>query len=416
VIWTRGRFDGPDLRRAVRAWFREAGLTAVAYDEEAEGYGVGVARAGDEASTAGTIPEPLFTFVRRASTPSPTRVERERRESQYQAGEPRAGLRERLAEPGGGVAAVQPFAVAQEQVLRLEAREHVARRREPQEEVDAQTLVSRPEEPVRAHRLRDDEGPLLAPPERPLAPARRLAHRHRLERRRGQRVRGDDVRHPQLLGELDAVAVVAVEELEDGDRLAELPGAGERRLVPDGVDEPDAAVGGEHVRRPRHRLLDEPGEAVRAPVVAEADRHQARVCAAGTTSRSLGPVTGRLEAIVDQLDLRPGDRVLEIGCGHGVAATLVCQRLETGRLTAIDRSPAMIAAATRRNAEFVAAGRAEFLVAALEDVDLGERRFDVAFAVRVGLFRSEPERARELVARWLAPDGRLLAVFDPPTR
>ncbi len=155
---------------------------------------------------------------------------------------------------------------------------------------------------------------------------------------------------------------------------------------------------------------------MRAAVVAEADRHQARVCAAGTRSRSLRPVTARLEAIVDRLDLRPGDRVLEIGCGHGVAATLVCERLETGRLTAIDRSPAMIAAAARRNAEFVAAGRAEFLVAALEDVDLGERRFDVAFAVRVGLFRSEPERARELVARWLAPGGRLLAVFDPPAR
>ena len=64
----------------------------------------------------------------------------------------------------------------------------------------------------------------------------------------------------------------------------------------------------------------------------------------------------------------------------------------------------------------MAAGRTEFLVAALEDVDLGERRFDVAFAVRVGLFRSEPERARELVARWLALGGHVLAVFDPPAR
>ena len=64
VIWTRGRLDGPDLRPAVRAWFREAGLTEVAFDEEAEGYGVGVARAGDEAPTADALPDPLFTFVR----------------------------------------------------------------------------------------------------------------------------------------------------------------------------------------------------------------------------------------------------------------------------------------------------------------------------------------------------------------
>jgi ubiquinone/menaquinone biosynthesis C-methylase UbiE len=106
--------------------------------------------------------------------------------------------------------------------------------------------------------------------------------------------------------------------------------------------------------------------------------------------------------------------VLEIGCGHGVAAMFVCERLETGRLTAIDRSPKMIEAAARRNAARVEAGRAEFLVATLEDADLGERRFDKVFAVRVGLFHREPERAHAMAERWLAPGGRVFAFFDPP--
>ena len=123
----------------------------------------------------------------------------------------------------------------------------------------------------------------------------------------------------------------------------------------------------------------------------------------------------RLRRIVDRLDLRPHDRVLEVGCGHGVAATFVCERLDGGRLTAVDRSPKMIEAAARRNAASVAAGTAEFLVAALEDMDLGDRRFDVVLAVRVGLFHREPERARRLAERWLAPGGRMHAVFDPPT-
>jgi ubiquinone/menaquinone biosynthesis C-methylase UbiE len=127
-------------------------------------------------------------------------------------------------------------------------------------------------------------------------------------------------------------------------------------------------------------------------------------------------VSERLRRVVDRLDVQPGDRVLEIGCGHGVAATLVCERLgESGRLTAIDRSPKMIEAAARRNAAYVETGVAEFLVMDLEELDLGERRFDKAFAARVGLFHRDHDRARTLVEPWLAPGGTMLAVFDEPT-
>ena len=118
----------------------------------------------------------------------------------------------------------------------------------------------------------------------------------------------------------------------------------------------------------------------------------------------------RLRRVVERLELRPGDRVLEIGCGHGVAATYVCER--GARLTAIDRSPKMIEASSRRNARFVAAGTAEFLVAHIEDLDLGDRRFRTIFAVRVGLFHREPERARRLAERWLAPGGRIVSEYD----
>ncbi len=123
----------------------------------------------------------------------------------------------------------------------------------------------------------------------------------------------------------------------------------------------------------------------------------------------------RLRSVVEQLDIRSDDRVLEIGCGHGVAATLVCERLEEGHLTAVDRSAKMIEAATRRNAAYIEAGKAEFLVATLEDLDLGDHRFDKIFAVRVGLFHRDPERARSIVERWLSPGGTIFVFFDPPS-
>jgi ubiquinone/menaquinone biosynthesis C-methylase UbiE len=123
----------------------------------------------------------------------------------------------------------------------------------------------------------------------------------------------------------------------------------------------------------------------------------------------------RLRVVVERLDIRSDDRVLEIGCGHGVAATLVCERLEGGHLIAIDRSAKMIEAATRRNAACIEAGRGEFLVADLEELDLGERRFGKIFAFRVGLLHREPERARSIVERLLAPGGAAFVFFDPPT-
>jgi SAM-dependent methyltransferase len=123
-------------------------------------------------------------------------------------------------------------------------------------------------------------------------------------------------------------------------------------------------------------------------------------------------VSERLERIVERLGVRDGERVLEIGCGHGVAATYLLGR--GARLVAIDRSQKMIEAAARRNAAFVESGAAEFVVASLEDADLGGRRFDAILAVRVGLFHREPERAHALAERWLAPGGRIVAAFDEP--
>jgi len=90
--------------------------------------------------------------------------------------------------------------------------------------------------------------------------------------------------------------------------------------------------------------------------------------------------------------------------------------IETGQLTAIDRSPKMIATAARRNAAFVDDGTADFLVATLENLALGDRRFDKVFAARVGLFHRDPDRARVLVEPWLAPGATVSAHFDPPVR
>ncbi len=121
----------------------------------------------------------------------------------------------------------------------------------------------------------------------------------------------------------------------------------------------------------------------------------------------------RLAWAVDALGVEPADRVLEVGCGHGVAATLVCERLDGGRLTAIDRSAKMIAMATRRNGQHVATGRAVFETVALERADFGDERFDKVFGVHVAaLWRSD--EALDAVRRHLAPGGALYVINQAP--
>jgi len=123
-----------------------------------------------------------------------------------------------------------------------------------------------------------------------------------------------------------------------------------------------------------------------------------------------GKASERFVWAVDTLEVRPADRLLEVGCGHGVAVSLVCERLTTGTITAIDRSPKMIEMATRRNREHVDAGRAVLEAVALEDADLGDRRFDKVFAFNVAPFWLQPDAALGAVRDHLAPDG-LVSIF-----
>src|SRR4051794_21293203 len=115
---------------------------------------------------------------------------------------------------------------------------------------------------------------------------------------------------------------------------------------------------------------------------------------------------------VDTLAPDPADHVLEVGCGHGVAVSLVCERLTSGRITAIDRSSKMIDMAARRNREHIASGRAVLKTAALEQADFGDERFDKVFAFNVAPFWLAPKEALGLVGRHLAPDGAVYIFWD----
>jgi ubiquinone/menaquinone biosynthesis C-methylase UbiE len=114
---------------------------------------------------------------------------------------------------------------------------------------------------------------------------------------------------------------------------------------------------------------------------------------------------------VEVLEIEPDDRVLEVGCGHGVAVSLVCERLAGGRITALDRSPKMIEEARQRNSEH--AEKVRFVTASVEEADLGDERYDKVFAIHVAALH-KPGPALDAVQRRLVPGGRLYLFSQAP--
>ena len=143
----------------------------------------------------------------------------------------------------------------------------------------------------------------------------------------------------------------------------------------------------------------------------------------GPRVTSVPALSPRLRAVVDSLPLRPGLRVIEIGCGPGAAAREVARRVgPDGHVLAIDRSPRAIAQLVASARDVIDAGVLTARTVACEELvlDPGEARYDLAFAVRVGaLDGRHPEVAARALGRLadaLVPGGRLLIDGGEPLR
>jgi SAM-dependent methyltransferase len=126
-------------------------------------------------------------------------------------------------------------------------------------------------------------------------------------------------------------------------------------------------------------------------------------------------VPDRIAWAVELLAVAPGDRILEIGCGPGVALALVCERLEGGCITGIDRSATAVERTRARNAQHLAAGRAEVYRVELARFRCEPGQFDKAFAVNVNVFwTTRADVESEVLRRALKAGGVLRLVYGGP--
>ncbi|MET9263163.1 class I SAM-dependent methyltransferase [Amycolatopsis sp. NPDC004079] len=110
------------------------------------------------------------------------------------------------------------------------------------------------------------------------------------------------------------------------------------------------------------------------------------------------------------LDIQPSERVLELGCGPGVAVAALADR--AALVVGVDHSAVVIRHARQRNRAAIRAGRVRLVCSSVENLSL-DGPFDAALAVNtVGMWPEPVARLREL-ARLLRPGGRVAVVSQP---
>lgn len=134
---------------------------------------------------------------------------------------------------------------------------------------------------------------------------------------------------------------------------------------------------------------------------------------AGWIMAARGSNRARNEWTVGLLDIRPHDRVLEIGCGPGLALAACAAAAREGRVVGLDHSATMLGQARARCRDAVAAGRVALVLGGLEAVT---GPFEKIFSINVIQFLVDRTGAVAALHGKLAPGGVLATTYMPRNR
>ncbi len=111
---------------------------------------------------------------------------------------------------------------------------------------------------------------------------------------------------------------------------------------------------------------------------------------------------------VEALGVRPNDRVLELGCGPGMALAKVSRHVRDGVVHGVDLSDVMLRQAARRNAAAIENGLVVLHKASFEQLPLSDASIDKVLAVNVVYFWYDTGAVLEEIRRVVAPGGRIV--------
>ncbi|MGB6199021.1 MAG: class I SAM-dependent methyltransferase, partial [Candidatus Acidiferrales bacterium] len=107
--------------------------------------------------------------------------------------------------------------------------------------------------------------------------------------------------------------------------------------------------------------------------------------------------------MLDRIQIRPEDNILDVGCGAGWLARLLAERVPDGRVVGLDVSDEMIRRARRNLADVE---NVLFVVGAADEIPWDANFFTHAVSIESAYYWPVPPRGLKEIHRVLAEGGR----------
>jgi ubiquinone/menaquinone biosynthesis C-methylase UbiE len=113
--------------------------------------------------------------------------------------------------------------------------------------------------------------------------------------------------------------------------------------------------------------------------------------------------------VMETMNIRPGDQILDLGCGNGWATRLLAQKAPGAQAIGVDAAPEMVARAEELHSFTI---RARYERSTFEELDFPDGKFQRVFSMEALYYSSDPAKVVSEIHRLLSDGGTADIIID----